>query len=197
MFPSLWSSSRSVTTATSKASVTPPSHDSFNQHKHNRQHLHRDIEAATDQLLTPVFVQPLSSQQATCTSNGGINSSRSIQHDGDPFHRRPHNNNNNEGTGTTDALAASTTGTCIIPQQQQQQQLSLTTSYSDSNIRSGNFAANDVLLIDNSSTLPTITKSTTSTVQARGGCSVAAKNLVPEPRLLHSYVPCRAEESLA
>jgi hypothetical protein len=198
MFPSLWStSSQSVSSAATKTNLSPPTQE-FNPQKHSRpqlqQLLHRDIEAAADQILTPVFVQPISSHshpQSPGTGNS-ITGSRTQQHDGDPFHRRSGAANhhiNGDGSGETQ-----TTNTIPnIPQQQLQQlqvSSSALTSYSDTitnnNSRSGNFLISDVLLVDNNSgAVPR------SSIVSRGGGGSgggATKALVPDPKLIHSYV---------
>ena len=192
MFPSLWSaSSRSGSKAATKTTISLPTQDSFNHQKHNRpqlQQLHRDIEAAADQTLTPVFVQPTSTHSLPLppgTGNSITSSSRTQHQDGDPFYRRSVATNqliNGDGSGET-----STTST--IPNMPQQQQVSSSTvaSYSDAipngSSRSGNFPLPDVLLVDNTSgSMPR------STSVARGGGvngGGVAKALIVEPRLIH------------
>lgn len=196
MFPSLWSSSRSVSNVATKPNLSPPTQDAFHQQKQSRQqqqHLHRDIEAAAEQTLTPVFVQPTLSQQIPLSPGTGnsITGSRTYQHDGDPFHRRSGTTNHHVNI---DGSADTSTSNSIsnLPQQQlQQQQVSFSAilPYSDaipnSNSRSGNFPVSDVLLPvveSNSGPMPR------PTTVLRGGGGGSTKVLIPEPKLLHPYV---------
>jgi hypothetical protein len=203
MFPSLWSTSRSVSTkvVSTKQLISPTTtttQDSINQQqKHNRQQQqqHRDIEAAADHLplLTPVVVQPVSSNLPLPLENGNNNgNSRSYQQDGDPFYRRTSvtTNQNNNNENSLDVSISSATST--VPLQQQPSLLGSTT-YSDAiqltnNIRSGNFATtSDALLMEsnmnNNNILPSVTRATATA--SRGGGS---KIVVTDPKLLHPYV---------
>lgn len=196
MFPSLWSSSRSVSNVAAKPNLSPPTQDAFHQQKQSRQqqqHLHRDIEAAAEQTLTPVFVQPTLSQQIPLSPGTGnsITGSRTYQHDGDPFHRRSgttnHHVNIDGSADTSTSISISNVPQQQLQQQQQQASFSAILPYSDaipnSNSRSGNFPVSDVLLVEsNSGSMPR------PTTVLRGGGGGSTKVLIPEPKLIHPYV---------
>ena len=193
MFPSLWStSSQSIPNVTTKQNISPPTQDSFNHQANSRQQhqqFHGDIEAAADQILTPVFVQPTSSQllpQSPGTGNS-ITSSRTY---GDPFQRRNGATSLHHISADGSLETSTSTGSTISNLSQQQQvSSSAMASYSDAlpnnSLRSGAFPVADapVLLVD--SNIPR-----TSTISRAGGVSVGTttKALVSEPKLIHRCV---------